>query len=57
MVKSVEQDGEEILILTKEQWITAFGNVQGTMLYHKIEKEREKSEKDIISGISNVMHF
>ena len=53
MVKRIKGDGEGVFVLTKERWVTAFGDTQGTMLFHKIERERKNSEKDTLTDVSN----
>ena len=48
MVKGFKEVGEGVFVLAKEQCVTAFGDTQGTMLYHKIERERKISEKILL---------
>lgn len=47
MVKSFHGNGEGSFALTKEQWIGQFGDILGSMLFHKIKKEKKDLEKDI----------
>ena len=57
MVKDFRGDGRGVFGLPKEQWVAAFNDTQGTMLYHKIEQEKKDSENEMLSDVSNITLF
>lgn len=57
LVKNFTGDGEGIFALPQEQWMAAFGDRHGIMLYHKILQEKRHSEQDVITDVSNVTPF
>ena len=57
LVKAVKGNGEGILDTKEDHWIRMFGEVEGPMMFRKIEREKLRWEKTLATDVSNVILF